>query len=195
MTVFRNIDGQYESELVSRIRDGDKQAEEDLFRRYHRAVMIIINQAWKNCPLADDLCQETFHITLRRIKAGALNEPQKLPAYIWGVAQKLVIQNLRKRASKNIEGVEKAEQFPDPTPSQLDTMLQKEKAKLARRVLEELRSERDRQVLYRFYIAEDSKEEICADLGLTAEQFNLVLFRARSQYRKLYEKFAARAYR
>jgi RNA polymerase sigma-70 factor (ECF subfamily) len=195
MEAFRNIDGQYEADLVSRIRNGDIQAEEELFLRYNRAVMIIINQAWKNCPLTADLCQETFHITLRRIRAGALNDPKKLPAYIWGIAHNLVIQSLRKTTSANHTEIEIAEEIPDPAPNQLDTILQTEKTKMARQVLKELKSERDRQVLYRFYIAENDKESICADLGLTAEQFNLVLFRARKQYRKLYEKFAARAYR
>ncbi len=195
MEVFRNIDGQYEAELVSKIRNGDKQAEEDLFKRYNRAVMIIINQTWKNCPLAADLCQETFHVTLQRIRAGAVNEPQKLPAYIWGIVHNLVIQSLRKTAPANYAGIETAEDFPDPAPNQLETILRTEKAKIARQILTELRSERDRELLYRFYIAEEDKESICADLGLTAEQFNLVLFRARKQYRKLYEKFAARAYR
>ena len=34
-----------------------------------------------------------------------------------------------------------------------------------RRLLDELRYDRDRQLLLRFYLSDDSKEEICADLG------------------------------
>jgi RNA polymerase sigma-70 factor (ECF subfamily) len=43
-------------------------------------------------------------------------------------------------------------------------------------------------VLYRFYVAEEDKQKICDDLGLTTLQFNLVLFRARARYKELYEK-------
>jgi len=47
-------------------------------------------------------------------------------------------------------------------------------------------NQRDIQVLFRFYIAEEEKEKICADHGLTGPQFNLVLHRARERYRELY---------
>jgi RNA polymerase sigma-70 factor (ECF subfamily) len=57
-----------------------------------------------------------------------------------------------------------------------------------RKVLGELKSERDRQVLFRFYVAEEEKEKICASLGLTSLHFNRVLFRARERFRELYEQ-------
>jgi RNA polymerase sigma-70 factor (ECF subfamily) len=66
-----------------------------------------------------------------------------------------------------------------------------ERAALVRRVLAEMPSERDRQILFRFYLAEDDKESICLDLGLTSLHFNRVLFRARERYRELYEETAA----
>jgi RNA polymerase sigma-70 factor, ECF subfamily len=59
-------------------------------------------------------------------------------------------------------------------------------------VINELPSDRDRQILFRFYIAEEEKERICADLCLTGLHFNRVLFRARARYRELYEKTAKR---
>jgi RNA polymerase sigma-70 factor (ECF subfamily) len=49
-------------------------------------------------------------------------------------------------------------------------------------------NERDIQVLYRFYIADDEKEQICADLGLTSLHLNRVLHRARERFRELYER-------
>ena len=55
-----------------------------------------------------------------------------------------------------------------------------------RRVLEELSTARDREILFRFYVAEEDKEEIAADHGLTSLQFNRVLHRARERYRALY---------
>ena len=55
-----------------------------------------------------------------------------------------------------------------------------------KRVLSEMPSDRDRQILFRFYIAEDEKDSICRDLDLTSLHFNRVLFRARERYRDLY---------
>jgi len=67
-------------------------------------------------------------------------------------------------------------------------LLRKESAGIVRQILKEMTSERDIQALFRFYLAEDDKEQICADLGLTNLQFNLVLHRARERYRELYEQ-------
>jgi RNA polymerase sigma-70 factor (ECF subfamily) len=195
LEAFKNIDGKYEAALAARIRAGDSAAEEEMLVRYSRAVMIIINRASNSCSSAQDICQETFSIAIQKIRRGELREPEKLPAFIWSLAHNLVIEHFRKQASENFSSVELTDHLADPAMSQLDQLLKKEKALIARQVIDELRSDRDREVLRRFYIAEEDKEQICADLGLNSLQFNLVLFRARKHYKKLYEKIAARAYK
>jgi DNA-directed RNA polymerase specialized sigma24 family protein len=46
-------------------------------------------------------------------------------------------------------------------------------------------SPRDREVLVRFYLREQSAEEICRELGLTETQFRLIKSRAKARYGKL----------
>jgi len=55
-------------------------------------------------------------------------------------------------------------------------------------VIGELDGDRDRELLFRFYIAEEDKERLCEELGLTSLHFNRVLFRARQRYKELYER-------
>ena len=69
----------------------------------------------------------------------------------------------------------------------MERLLADERANVARKVLAELDSERDRQILFRFYVADETKARICADLGLSSLHFNRVLFRARGRYRALYQ--------
>lgn len=78
--------------------------------------------------------------------------------------------------------------LPSPEPTPLESVLRSERAVIVRRVLAEMASERDRQILFRFYVAEDEKDEICNDLGLTSLHFNRVLFRARERFRQLYRE-------
>jgi RNA polymerase sigma-70 factor (ECF subfamily) len=73
-------------------------------------------------------------------------------------------------------------------PGPLDKILREENAKIVRKILDELPLERDRQVLRRFYIAEENKASISAGLGLSSLQFDQILFRARQRYKVLYEK-------
>ena len=54
-------------------------------------------------------------------------------------------------------------------------------------MLAELKNERDRDILSRYYIADQDKDAICRDLQLSDLHFNRVLFRARQRYRELYE--------
>lgn len=55
-----------------------------------------------------------------------------------------------------------------------------------RQVIQDLGTSRDRDILLRFYIAEEDKDRISADFGLSSLQFNRVLHRARERYRALY---------
>jgi len=177
------------ADLVSRILSGDQQAEAELVERYSRGVTFIIRRETRDASQADDLYEETFCIVLEKIRHGDLREPEKISGFICSIARNLVIDHFRKAArQRNLTGIEDAASLPRLAPSQLDELLQREKADLVRRVIDDLGSDRDRQLLFRFYIAEEEKESICTDLGLTSLHFNRVLHRARERYRELYEK-------
>src|SRR6185312_15443561 len=60
-------------------------------------------------------------------------------------------------------------------------------AGVVRRLLRELSSPRDREVLVRFYLKEEERGALCRSLGLTDLQFNRVIFRARERFRELLE--------
>jgi RNA polymerase sigma-70 factor (ECF subfamily) len=176
-------------DLVSRIRAGDRQAEAELVERYSRGVMIIIRREVRDTAVAEDLYQETFRIILEKIRQGDVREPERLSGFICGVARNLVIDYFRRAArQKGMTEIEEAAPLPHFAPDQLQELLRKEKADLVRQVFKEMPNERDIQVLYRFYIADDEKEQICADLGLTSLHFNRVLHRARERFRELYER-------
>jgi RNA polymerase sigma-70 factor, ECF subfamily len=176
-----------QSELVNSIIAGDRQAEADLVERYSRGVRIIIQQKVRHNGAVEDLFQEAFRIVLEKVRRGDVREPERLSGFVCGVARNLTIDYFRRTArQENMTEIEEAEPLPHPEPNQLQNLLQKEKAELVRQALKEMPNERDIQVLYRFYIAEDEKEQICADLGLTNLHFNRVLHRARERFKELY---------
>jgi len=177
------------SDLVGRIRGGDRQAETELVERYNRAVMSIIRRALGNSTVADDLYQETFCIIIEKIRGGDIREAERLPGFVCGVARNQVIKHFQRAArQERMTETEEAVSLPCQAHDQLEELLRKESADIVRQILKEMTNERDVQVLFRFYLAEDDKEQICADLGLTSLQFNLVLHRARERYRELYER-------
>ena len=148
---------------------------------------MILLRATAQHSIAEDLVQDTFRLSLEKIRRGDLREPEKLSGFICNIARNLAISHFR-RASRQetLEGQIGLSSVAHENP--LQHVLSAEKAAIVRRILDELRSSRDREVLYRFYLAEQDKEQICRELGLTSLHFNRVLFRARERYKELYEK-------
>ena len=188
MDIFRVIDPKNAAAMVAAIALGDERAQASMFSRYQRPLLVILLRSVESRDVAEELCQETFRITFQKILRGQLREPEKLPGFMWSVAQKLAIEHFRKLPPLPPADLDSIAALSDPAPDPLEQLLDKEGDRLVRRLLDDLRFERDREVLYRFYIAEEDKQQICDDLRLTTHQFNLVLFRARERYRSLYEE-------
>jgi RNA polymerase sigma-70 factor, ECF subfamily len=179
--------------LVQRIREGSPQAEEELVQRYSRGVWFAIRQLVSEREAAEDIYQETFRLVIEKLRAGEVREPERLSGFISSLARNLVIEQFRRQSRQRArEEPEAGQPFASPAPSQLDGLLRQEHSALARQVLDSLPSDRDRTVLYRFYIADDDKEEICAELGVTALHFNQILFRARERFKRLFEEMTAK---
>jgi RNA polymerase sigma-70 factor (ECF subfamily) len=179
-------------ELVERIRAGERSSEDALVRQYSRGVQFAISQSVSDASVVEDLYQECFRMVLEKVRAGEVHEPDRLSGFICSLARNIVIEYFRKTSRREAYHAPGGEQVvPSPEPSQLDRLLREEKGSLARRVLDALPSDRDRSVLYRFYIAEDDREEICADLGIEAALLSQILCRARQRYKTLFEEFAS----
>jgi RNA polymerase sigma-70 factor (ECF subfamily) len=177
-------------ELVAGIRSGDRRAEERLFEVYGRGIAILLDRHTNGRPEAEDLLQDTFRLVLEKLRSGELREPSRLPGFIAQIARSLAIEHYRKASRRKTEADSDAiADIADTAPSgsgPLSDLLARERADLVRRVIEELGTSRDRDILLRFYIAEEDKERISADFGLSSLQFNRVLHRARERYREIY---------
>jgi RNA polymerase sigma-70 factor (ECF subfamily) len=172
--------------LVGRIREGDSGADAELVERYRRGIAIILRAESRNAAAVDDLFQETFRIALEKIRQGDLRDPRRLSGFICSLARNLVIDHFRKVAARRTTGDAKLAEIASVRVDPLETLLRIERGEFVRRVLSEMPSDRDRQILFRYYVAEDEKDAICRDLDLTSLHFNRVLFRARERYRDLY---------
>jgi RNA polymerase sigma-70 factor (ECF subfamily) len=179
--------GDRPEDLVARIQAGDRRAEERLLEIYGRGVAIILDRHTNGRPEAEDLFQDTFRLVLEKLRRGELREPAALPGFVSQIARSLAIEHYRKASRRKTDSDSEAILDAVATSaSPLGELLASENAALVRRVLQGLANERDREILLRFYIAEEDKDRIAADHGLTSLQFNRVLHRARQRYKELF---------
>lgn len=175
-------------DLVSRIETGDSQAEDELVRHYVPTVRLILLQRTRNPHLANDLCQDTLVIALRRLRDGELRNPQALSGFIHKIAINVSIEHFRYE--------QRFVHMPDEIISlqrpQSDTKVQHidqaRARKLINQALAQLGVARDREILQRYFLQDEDKTTICSDLDLSAEHFDKVLFRAKQRMRKLIEQ-------
>lgn len=179
--------------LVQRIQDGDRQAEEELVARFSKGLALMLRRLTGDPALAEDLHQETFRVVLQKVRAGQLREPEMLPGYLRGTARNLLLAERRKGARLRYDGDSASLVEPGRGPRsaeapQLHRVLRQEEAHLVRRLLGEMRFERDRTILSHFYLSDRTKQEICRDLGVDPGGFKKVLFRARERLRELWDR-------
>lgn len=180
-------------DLVLRIGSGDRRAEAELVEHYGEGVLFLLRRWTRSRDEADDLYQETFRRAIEKIRGGEVRDPERLPAFLRGLARNLTTDHYRRQSLRGGREtpIESTPEPADDANGQLGALLRREKIGIVRRLLAELPLERDRQVLLRFYIHEEDKERICDDLALSRSEFNVVLFRARRRYQLLFEKAVA----
>jgi RNA polymerase sigma-70 factor, ECF subfamily len=180
-------------ELVRRIIERDARAEDEMARRYKNGIFQIIFQVVRNHAVAEDLCQDTLVKALEKIRQGDVREPARLSGFILGIAKFIAIDYIRKlRSAIKIEDVGAAEHVPDPANNPYEQIVEKENAQIVRRIIGEMSIQRDRDVLFRYYILEEEKDKICTDLRVSREQLSRIIFRARQRYKELHEKLAGK---
>lgn len=184
----RSEEGEKARRLAERIARGDVAAEGELYQHFSRGLHFFLKRQGRTPEEAEDLHQETFRIVLERLREKGVDDPAALGGFIRGVALQLTRAEWRKKERRKTDfDSEALEREADDRPGPVPKILERERAALVRRTIAELPVERDRQLLYRFYVAEESREEICADLDLDAAHFHRVLYRARLRFKELYE--------
>jgi RNA polymerase sigma-70 factor, ECF subfamily len=137
-------------------------AETTLCRRLAPRVRLYGLRHLRDPAAADDLVQEVLLLTLERLRAGRVREPDRLASFVFG-ACRLVVRNLR-RAGRRRAGL--LDRNPGAFPSRTEPDLLRLDVDVLRRCLDGLGA-RARAVLVETFYAELPSAVIAAGLGLT----------------------------
>src|SRR5215469_2801715 len=150
-----------------------------VYRNYPGLRALILRRV-RDPEVAADILQDAAVTTLEKLRNGEIAHPEKVGGYLYRVALNH-LRNYRRKdrgalsSSDALDELRSADEDPEWHSVGLPQW-----GVAARRMLEQLPAERDRDLLVRFYLNDEDKEQICRELHLSQEHFNRVIFRARN---------------
>ena len=171
--------------LVQNIIDGDGAAMEELYRLFYRGVRFYLCRQLGLQDL-DDKIHDTFVIVVQAIRRGELREPERLMGYVRTVVRRQVAAHIDSaiHSRREVLDVEDGVRLADKRNNPEQMAMVDEQSDLMVQVLHTI-SRRDREILTRFYLQEQSQEEICREMGLSDTQFRLLKSRAKQRFGEL----------
>jgi RNA polymerase sigma-70 factor (ECF subfamily) len=181
--------------IVAAALTGDRRAESRMLIALRPGVLAVLRfGAFHRWVDAEDLTQETLHIVVERVRARTIDDPRKVFAFAAATARNLALNAarkvLRQQTVVDSELVDELAQNMEMEPNELSESDDRHLAEAVAALLEELPTERDRQMLMRFYLDGTDKQQLCQELGLSPKHFDRVLMRARSRLRAIIERRA-----
>ena len=158
-----------------------------MYRDYPGLRALILRRV-HDPDVAADILQDAAVTTLEKLRNGEIAHPENVGGYLYRVA----LNHLRNHRRKDRTALSSADGLDELRESEDDPewtcVGRPQWANAARNMLEEMPAARDRDLLVRFYLNDEAKEQICQDLRLSTEHFNRVIFRARNRFRELLEQ-------
>ncbi len=171
--------------LVERIQAGDESAMEELYRVFSRGIRFYLYRQLQSQEI-DDKVHDTFLIVVQAIRRGDLRDPERLMGFVRTVVRRQVAAYIGQAVQTRREQVEleAGTWVSDGAANPEQTAMERQNTALMRGVLSSI-SERDREILTRFYLLEQSQEQICAEMKLSETQFRLLKSRAKARFGEL----------
>jgi RNA polymerase sigma-70 factor, ECF subfamily len=174
--------------LVNQIKIGEESGMEQLYKLFSRGIRYYLCRQLGPQELEDKV-HDTFLIVVNAIRRGDLREPERLMGFVRTVVRRQVaayieqaVHNRREQADLE-SGITVADRKQNP---EQEAMI-RQKAELMESALSAL-SERDREILVRFYLKEQAQERICREMDLTETQFRLLKSRAKAKFGEIGKK-------
>jgi RNA polymerase sigma factor (sigma-70 family) len=179
---------QTDSDLVSGSLSGNRDAFGQIVSRYQSLVCSLAYSATGSLSQSEDLAQDTFVAAWKQMRE--LREPEKLRAWLCGIARNLIHNSLRQQGREPSHRAEPLEQIPEgpsPEPLPVEITISREEAEILWRSLERI-PEIYREPLILFYREHQSIETVAANLDLAEDAVKQRLSRGR---KLLQEQFLA----
>jgi RNA polymerase sigma-70 factor (ECF subfamily) len=171
--------------LVERIKADDPSGMEELYRVFSRGIRFYLCRQLGPQEI-DDKVHDAFLIVIQAIQRGEIREPQRLMGFVRTVVRRQVAAYIDNAVQSRREhtDLDSGSRVLDETVSPEENVMRAQRAEIMREILQSI-SPRDREILTRFYIHEQTQEQICKEMSLSETQFRLLKSRAKARFGEL----------
>ncbi len=173
------------SELVAAVQRGENEGMERLYTVFARGVRFLLIRQLGYQDVEDKI-HDIFLIVVNAIRRGELREPERLMGYVRTVVRRQVATHIDGlvQSRRDMSDVELSYKLIDERDDPEAEVLGKQRFRIMEQILRAI-SRRDREILTRFYLQEQTQEQICTEMGLTETQFRLLKSRAKARFGEL----------
>jgi len=170
------------SSLVEQVRKGDSGGLEELYRLFSRGIRYYLCRHLGPQEL-DDRVHDAFLIVVQAIQHGELRDPERLMGFVRTVVRRQVVAYIDQAVQSRRDrlDLDLTPPISDQRENPEERLLAGEREEIMVKVMKSI-SPRDREILTRFYLLEQSQERICAEMNLTETQFRLLKSRAKARF-------------
>ncbi len=174
--------------IAEAIARGDRRAEDEFARRYAPGLVTVLRVRCHDPELCKDVAQEALRVVLLRLRAGKVDQPEALGGFLRGTALNLLANELRRSERRLADSAgDWLDELVGESTDPYDTVESEDLVQTMRRVIGGMKVERDRELLWRFYVDDEPKDRLCARFDLSPEHFDRVLHRARLRLKNLWQ--------
>jgi len=161
---------------------------DQFIREHYPGLSALLQRRIGDPHVAAEILHEAMATAIEHTREGRVAEPELLAGYVFRVALNLY-RNYR-REFDNRGDLRAPTDAIDRLPSSAVACeaLEANVVREVRDIIKSLPTSRDREIIKRFYLDEEDKDDICRSLGLSALHFDKVIFRARQRLRSLLER-------
>ena len=172
-------------DMVRRVQRGDPEGMAELYEFISAGLRPYLARQLRSQDFHDKV-HSIFVDIVTAIQRGQLREPHRLMGFARTIARRKVSGYIEAAASSRRNHIEIGTAFwlASPVATPETALISREQQDLVRSTLAHL-SARECEILSRFYMQEQSQQQICCEMGLTHTQYRLLKWRSKARFEQL----------
>ena len=176
----------FDEDYLRRLGARDPATEAHFVAYFSERIKITLRARGVDPHTIEDVRQETFCRVWVAIQAGTVKNPRGFGSFVHSVCKNVLSESRRDGHPELHDSLDSID-LADEQLSLVDSMQQKENAKLVRAILSEL-TEKDRHLLQARFFEDRDSDDICNDFGVDRDYLRVLVHRAIHKFGEFYKQ-------